>query len=77
MHHGLFPNDPEPPRKVRVRVSVSDSSHTTVSTVEDPCEHWTFLTSRLPKIWAAGTEVTIIFTPMELDYLQGKRELDP
>jgi len=60
------------PRTVQVRVLRSTQSHTTVSTLEIPQKHWTLVTSRLPALWPAGTEVTITFTPMELEYLQGK-----
>jgi len=75
MYRRLFPNDPEPPRAVRVGVVRSTALHTNVVTLDIPKQHWTFITSRLPTAWAVSTLVTITFTPMELEYLQGKREL--
>jgi hypothetical protein len=27
-------------------------------------------------MWPVGTDVTVTFTPMELEWLQGKRDLD-
>ena len=47
-----------------------------VQTLDIPVEHWTLVTSRLPTIWAVGAEVTVTFTPMELEWMQGRRELE-
>ena len=46
-----------------------------VQTLDLPVQHWTLITSRLPRMWAVGTEVTVTFTPMELEWMQDQREL--
>lgn len=74
-YYPLFPDDPEPARTVRVRVLSVNDSHTTVRTLDLPMQSWELITSRVPEGWAAGLEVTMTFTPMELEYLKGKREL--
>jgi hypothetical protein len=76
MYRGLFPKHQEIPRTERVRVISSTHTHTVVRTLQIPVEQWTLVTSRLPTMWANGTEVTITFTPMELEWMQGKRDLD-
>jgi hypothetical protein len=76
MYQSLFPKDQETPRTVRVRVVRSTSEHTTVETLDIPAEHWRLVTSRLPERWNVGAEVTITFTPLELEWLQGRRELE-
>ena len=76
MNHSLFPKHPETPRTVRVRIVHSTPSHTTVETLDIPSERWNLLASRLPATWAVGTVVTMTFTRMELEYLQGGRELE-
>lgn len=76
MYRSLFPKHKETPRTVRVRVVRSTEAHTVVQSLDIPSEHWRFVSSRLPAAWQAGTEVTVTFTPMELEYFQGKRELE-
>lgn len=76
---GLFPDDPYPPRWEKLRVLKHGPQYTTVLVVctgSDPEPiKWHLLTERIPLRWAEGTEVRIRCTPMELDWLQGLREL--
>jgi hypothetical protein len=76
MNRSLFPKHQETPRTVRVRVVRSTIANTVVRTLEIPTESWSFVTSRLPTAWAVDTEVTMTVTPMELEWMQGKRDLD-
>jgi len=75
MSRSLFPKHQETPCTVRIRVVQSTSEHATVQTMDVPGEHSRLVTSRLPTRWAIGAEVTMIFTPMELEWIQGRREL--
>ena len=76
MHRSLFPKHQETPRTVRARVVRFTEAHTMIQTLDVPIEHWTLVSSRLPSGWKIGDEVTMTFTPMELEYLQGRRELE-
>jgi len=38
-------------------------------------QEWTLLTSRIPEGFVEGIVGTVRFTPWELEYLQGRREL--
>jgi hypothetical protein len=76
MYRGIFPKDQARPRTVRVRIVGSTSEHTMVQTLDSPREQWRLLTSRIPERWPAGTEVRVTFTAMELEWMQGLRELD-
>ena len=38
-------------------------------------EEWTLLTARLPDRLQVGHEITISFTPAELEWMKGEREL--
>ena len=78
-YRGLFPNDPERPRWERLRVLRRGPEYTTllaVRTESDPePKHWHLLTERLPESWVAGFEGRMQYTPMELEWLQGFRDL--
>ncbi len=78
-YRGLFPDDPEPPRQERLRVLKRGSEYTTVLVVRtesDPePKRWHLLTSRIPEAWVKGFEGTMWYSPMELDWLQGLRDL--
>jgi hypothetical protein len=78
-YRGLFPNDPEPPRLETLRVLKRNSEYTTllvVRTESDPePQRWHLLTDRLPSSWVEGFEGRIKYTPMELEWLQGFRDL--
>ena len=76
MYQSLFPKHQETPRTVRVRVVRATPEHTMVETLDNPAEHWQLQTSRLPRQWDVGTEVRMTFTPMELKWMQGRRELE-
>jgi hypothetical protein len=80
-YRGLFPNDPEPPRWETLRVLKRGSEYTTLLVVRtelDPePKRWHLLTARIPKEWVEGFEGKISYTPMELDWLQGFRDLPP
>ena len=75
----LFPGDKGPLKWERLRVITSDAECTVVQLVRTESgpspEQWTLLTTRLPKQWRRDELFTIGYTPMELEYLQGKREL--
>jgi hypothetical protein len=75
MYQSLFPKHQETTRTVRVRVVRSTSAHTEICTLDIPVERWTLVTSRIPDM-AVDTVVTLTFTPMELEWMQGKRELE-
>ena len=76
---GLFPKDKGLLKWERLRVVTVDAKHTVVRLVRTESwpnpEHWTLLTARLPSPRLANEVFTIGYTPMELEYLQGKREL--
>jgi hypothetical protein len=76
---GLFPNDPDPPKWETVRVLKRGPEYTTVLVVRtesDPePKRWHLLTDRVPEFWIVGFEGGIRYTPMELDWLQGFRDL--
>jgi hypothetical protein len=78
-YRGLFPNDPEPPREERLRVMKRGREYTTfllVRTESDPePKRWHLLSARVPETWVEGFEGKLRYTPMELDWLQGFRDL--
>jgi len=77
---GLFPNDKGAARSERLRVLRSDNQHTIMRLIrtetETEPEEWTLVPARLPEQWPEGYEFRITFTPMELEWLEGKRELE-
>jgi hypothetical protein len=76
---GLFPDDPYPPRSEKLRVLKRGAQYTTVlvlRTESDPEPiKWHLLSERIPEGWVEGANVGIRYTPMELDWLQGLRDL--
>ena len=78
-YRGLFPNDPEPPREEKLRVLKRGPEYTTMLLVrtESAAEpkRWHLLTARVPGSWIEGFEGKLRYTPMELDWLQGLRDL--
>ena len=78
-YRGLFPNDPEPPRREEVRVLKRTPEYTTVllvRTESDPePKRWHLLTERIPAAWVEGFQGRMQYTPMELEWLQGFRDL--
>ena len=78
-YRGLFPKDPQPPRWETLRVLKRGSEYTTVlvtrTEFEPEPKRWHFLTDRIPAQWVEGFEGRMRFTPMELDWLQGFRDL--
>ena len=64
-----------------MRVLKRGSEYTTLLVVRtelDPePKRWHLLTARIPKEWVEGFEGKISYTPMELDWLQGFRDLPP
>jgi hypothetical protein len=74
----LFPNEREERFVERVRVMSVMPERTIIRLIRTEAdatpEDWSLLTSRLPKC-PAGTEMTIRFTPSELEWLKGNREL--
>ncbi len=78
---GLFPNDKGALKGERLRVIKSDADLTIVRLIRTESgpspEEWTLLTARLGSDWpqSTGYVFSIGYTPMELEYLQGKREL--
>src|SRR5882757_391425 len=78
-YRGLFPNDPEPPRSETLRVLKRGPEYTTVLLVRTESDtepkRWHLLTERLPASWVQGFEGAMRYTPMELEWLQGFRDL--
>jgi len=76
---GMFPNDPGPQKWEAIRVISWRPDYTTVRLIRTESqaepEYWSLVTSRIPSQWTNGVEGRIGFTPMELEYLQGKRGL--
>ena len=75
-HRSLFPEFLETPGTERFWVVSANAQYTILRSCQFPLEHWRLLTARLPALWPAGKEVTVTFTPMEWQWLQGKRDLD-
>lgn len=77
--HSLFPHLREEHRTEVVRVMSRTPERTVlrlVRTAEAKVpEEWTLLTSRLPDRLQVGREITISFTPAELEWMKGEREL--
>ena len=76
MYRSLFPKHHETPRTVRVRVVCVTHEHTTIETLDLPTERWCLITGRLPATWRGDTVITMTFTTMELEWMQGRRELE-
>jgi hypothetical protein len=78
-YRGLFPNDPEPPKRETLRVLKRGSQYTTLLVVRTAPDaepkRWHLLTARIPDQWVEGFEGRIQYTPMELEWLQGFRDL--
>ena len=76
---GLFPNDPEPPRWETLRVLKRGPEYTTLLVVRTESDsepkRWHLLTDRLPSSWEEGLEGRMRYTPMELEWMQGFRDL--
>ena len=75
----LFPNDPGPRLGEQVRVLARGPETIIVRLVRTETsaapEQWTLLTGRIPEGLVEGIVATVRFTPWELEYLQGRREL--
>ncbi len=75
----LFPGLHEEPIRERVRVMTVTPERTVlrlIRTETDPMpEDWNLLTARVGRTWPVGTEIAIAFTPSELEWLRGHREL--
>jgi hypothetical protein len=74
----LFPKEHEKQIVERVRVMSVTPERTRIRLIRTEAgatpEDWSLLTSRLPEN-PVGTEMTLIFTPSELEWLKGNREL--
>ena len=74
----LFPGEPQKTERLRV---VGVTPERTVLRLirtesESPPEEWSLLTSRLPEpLWPVGWEITMTFTPSELEWLRGEKDL--
>ena len=75
----IFPDDPGPFLRERVRVLTVTSERIVVQLVrtesDSTPEIWSLLTSRVPNQWKVGMVGTIGYTPLELEWLKGLREL--
>jgi hypothetical protein len=75
----LFLNDPGPQRRERLRVISRDPEYMIVRLVRTESlsqpEDWKLVTKRMPETWVEGFIGEMRFTDLELEYLQGKREL--
>jgi len=78
-YRGLFPNDPDSPRRELLRVLKRGPEYTTVLVVRTESnpepKRWHLLTERMPVSWVEGFEGEMRFTPMEPEWLQGFRDL--
>ena len=75
----LFLNDPGPQRREQLRVISRGPEFVVVRLVRAESlphpEDWKLVTTRMPETWVAGFVGEMRFTDLELEYLQGKREL--
>jgi len=78
-YRGLFPSDPGPPRWEKLRVLKRGPEYTTLLVVRTESDlepkRWHLLTDRIPASWVEGFQGRMQYTPMELDWLQGFRDL--
>ena len=72
----LFPQFQETPSTERFCVVSATPEFTILRSCQFPLMHWRLFTTRMPASWPAGKEVTVTFTPMEWQWLQGKRDLE-
>jgi hypothetical protein len=77
--HTLFPHLHEEHQTETLRVMSRTPQHTVLRVVRTEegtaAEEWTLLTSRLPDRLQVGQEITVSFTPAELEWMRGEREL--
>jgi hypothetical protein len=77
--HKLFPKDPGAPQSEELRVIGRDQQYTIVRLIRTESapqpECWRLLTRRIPEELTDGSVFRVRFTPMELEWMQGKREL--
>ena len=75
----LFLDDPGPQSCEELRVVSRELDKTVVRLVRTESsahpEEWELVTDRMPETWTKGFVGRMWFTPCELDYLQGRREL--
>ena len=75
----LFANDPGPQRCEELRVISRGEKYMVVRLVRTESwarpRKWRLLTKRMPECWVAGFVGRMYFTPWELEYLQGRKEL--
>ena len=78
LSRSLFPNEQDEQIIEHVRVLSVTPERTVLrlirTEVDATPQDWTLLTSRLPKR-PVGTEMTMAFTPSELEWMRGAREL--
>lgn len=76
---GLFPNDPGPPHSEILRVIKRGPEYTTFLVVRTQSEpepvHLHLLIDRVPEQLVVGSETRMVYTLMELEWLQGTRGL--
>ena len=76
----MFPELHEEQITERVRVVAITPDSTVLRLIRTEAqptpEDWSLLTSRVGEVgWPVGTEITMTFTPSELEWLRGQREL--
>jgi hypothetical protein len=75
----LFADDPGPQRCEELRVLSREEDYMVVQLVRTESlrrpRKWKLLTKRMPECWVAGFVGRMYFTPWELEYLQGRKEL--
>lgn len=75
----LFVDDPGPQRCEELRVISRGPDCMVVRLVRTEAwahpEEWRLVTSRMPESWTEGFIGRMWFTALELEYLQGRREL--
>jgi hypothetical protein len=78
LSRSLFPNDHDEKIIEHVRVLSVTPERTVLRLIRTEADatpqDWSLLTSRLPRR-QVGTEMTIAFTPSELEWMRGAREL--
>jgi hypothetical protein len=78
LSQSLFPGEPQ--RTERFRVVGITPERTVLRLIraesDSPPEEWSLLTSRLPESFSPiGSEITMTFTPSELAWLRGERDI--
>ena len=75
----LFPDLNEAQITEQLRVMSVTLERTVLRLIRTEAEampvDWSLLTSRVGEAWPVGAEITMTFTPSELEWLQGRRDL--